>query len=133
MERLGQPVSLRTLIVVAVAIAVISILGGAAVSAAVLQRGAVGPPGPAGSTGPAGPEGPAGTRRGPRGPLGPEGPAGQAGEEAVFTAIEGDPGRVADAIQSSLSPDPADVQSNLDDLCSSLQLAQALQDEVLAC
>ena len=50
-----------------------------------------------------------------------------------MTAIEADPARVATAIQADLDPDPSDVQSNLDDLCSSLSLTPALDSEVLPC
>jgi hypothetical protein len=38
-----------------------------------------------------------------------------------MTAIEDNPDEVAQAIQNSLDPDPADVESNLEDLCSSLR------------
>jgi hypothetical protein len=61
-------------------------------------------------------------------------------DEAVLNVIEGDPDRVAQAVQSSLDPDPADVsgevdqlRSAFDGLCSSLHLSPALEDAVISC
>lgn len=139
MERLNTPVTLRTLIAVAAGVLVIALGGSAAISAAVVQRG---PEGPAGATGPAGPVGPQGdaaSKVGPRGPrgrrgeAGPEGAAGSADEEAVMEAIESDPRRVAQAVQSKLDPDPSDVQSNLEELCTDLSYNQAVENDLPPC
>ncbi len=62
-----------------------------------------------------------------------EGPAGEVDEDAVYEAIEVAPGRVATAVQGSLDPDPTDVQAQLESLCSTLQLAPALEEEVISC
>lgn len=82
--------------------------------------------GPRGFVGPTGPSG-------ARGPAGATGPAGSASEDDVLTAINKNPDEVAQDIQSSLDPDPADVESNLEDLCSSLQLSDALSNDVINC
>ena len=84
-------------------VVVLATAAGATVSALVIQQGVQGPEGPTGPAGERGLEGEAGPsgevgRRGPPGPAGPEGPAGELDDDSVFTAIEGDPGRVADAV-----------------------------------
>ena len=68
-----------------------------------------------------------------RGAVGATGPAGTASEDDVLNAIEDNPDEVAQAIQGSLDPDPADVESNVEDLCTSLQLTDALSNEILSC
>jgi hypothetical protein len=84
------------------------------------------------ASGPRGPRGPQG-EQGPRGPQGPTGPPGGADEQDVLDAISNNPADVADAIQADLDPDPSDVQSNLEDLCSSLRLSEALSNDIISC
>ena len=94
--------------------------------------------------------GPGGSR-GATGPSGPRGPEGDASIEAsnVQSAIDEDPDAVAaslsghldyEDIQQNLDPDPADVESELQDvrdkrdaLCSDLSLSSAVQNDVTAC
>jgi hypothetical protein len=136
MDRLSQPVSLRTLLAAALGVLVLSTAAGTALGAFVLEegdRGPVGPPGPQGERGPAGgPRGPQGAR-GPRGPAGPPGPAGGVDEQSVLDAIDSDPSSVTSSIQSSLDPDPADLKSDVQTMCSDLQSAEALQDVYITC
>ncbi len=102
-RKLDRPVTVRTLLAAMGACLLLAAAGGAAVSALVIREGDQGLPGPRGPqgergfTGDAGPEGPRGLRGEP-GPDGPRGPAGEVDEESVFTAIENDPSRVADAV-----------------------------------
>src|SRR3954468_3298030 len=146
-DRLAAPVAARTLVVAVVATFVLA-TGAGIGGAALFVTGQTGPPGPEGvpgSVGPRGergPRGPAGGPRGPEGPVGPRGPrgrtgavgpAGSADEADVLSAIEGNPDEVATAIQSSLDPDPADVESNLETLCSSLTLSDALSNDIISC
>jgi hypothetical protein len=51
----------------------------------------------------------------------------------VFEAIESDSSRAASAIQPGLDPDPSDVMSALESLCSDLSYAPALESEVITC
>jgi hypothetical protein len=126
-ERLSETVTVRTMLAALIVVFVLATAAGAAVSALVIQRGSAGPTGADGTPG-------------PRGLRGPPGPRGEVDDEAVLNAIEGDPDRVAQAVQSSLDPDPADVsgevdqlRSDFDGLCSSLHLAPALEDVVISC
>jgi hypothetical protein len=136
---MSRPVSLRTHVVSLVVVAAVAIAGGATASEVVVKRGPAGPQGPVGAIGPRGPQGdpggPPGPRgpRGVRGPAGPQGPAGAVNEDNVLTAISDNSSEVASDIQSDLDPDPAQVQSNLDDLCGALNLSDALSDTVLPC
>src|SRR4051794_38150492 len=110
MDRLAQPVSLRTLLAVTLGAVVIATGAGMAVSAFLLEEGNSGPVGPAGPRGEPGPTGgPAGPKgaRGRRGLAGPAGPQGAVDEQSVLDAIENAPSTVAGSIQSSLDPDPA--------------------------
>jgi hypothetical protein len=66
--------------------------------------------------------------------------SGSVDDEEVWSVIEGDPTRAAAAVQDELDPSPADAQddaarvaSDLDDLCSSLRLTDALLDEFISC
>jgi hypothetical protein len=116
-----QPVTRRALVIALVFASLVSAAagagGGVALSASVVKRG------PTGDTGPSG----------PRGAQGPQGESGEAvDEETIYAAIENDPQRVAEAIQDSLDgsviqanmdPNPADVESNLEDLCSEIELS----------
>jgi len=124
-------VTMRTLLVSLVITFIIATAAGAGASRLIAPqqrgpRGFVGPTGPSGAGGPRG-------HRGPRGPVGAAGPAGGASEDDVLTAINDNADEVAQDIQSSLDPDPADVESNLEDLCSSLQLSDALSNDVINC
>ena len=144
---MNHAVTMRTLLVSLVITFIVATAAGAGVSRLIgpeqrAPRGVAGPAGPLGPQGargrqgPAGgPRGPVGPRgaRGPRGTVGATGPAGTASEDDVLTAINDNPDEVAQAIQSSLDPDPADVESNLADLCSSLQLSNALVNDVVNC
>jgi collagen triple helix repeat protein len=125
---LAQPVTLRTLLaVVAVAMAA-SMAAGIGIASTVIERGATGPagpPGPEGEEGLPGDTGLTGARgaRGPAGPPGAEGPPGPAGsseDEDVWAVIESDTSRLADA-------------AGVSDLCSDLEFAPALEDELLTC
>jgi hypothetical protein len=51
----------------------------------------------------------------------------------VLDAISNNSTEVADVIQADLDPDPSDVESNLEDLCSSLQLSDALSNDIISC
>src|SRR4051794_11790894 len=103
MERFSQPVSLRTLLAVALGVLVLSTAAGTAFGALVLERGERGPAGPAGPQGErgptGGPRGPQGAR-GPRGRIGPQGESGAVDEQSVLDAIDNDPSSVASSIQS---------------------------------
>ena len=137
----------RTLLISLLATGLLATAAGAVVGAAIASpqrgpRGFAGATGPQGPGGPQGRRGPAGGPRGPVGPLGPRGPrgavgatgpAGTASEDDVLNAIEDNPDEVAQAIQGSLDPDPADVESNVEDFCTSLQLTDALSNEILSC
>ena len=141
---MSKPVSVGTLVLSLVGVFILASAVGVGVAAVVVsgEQGAEGAVGVAGPTGPPGPRGPAGGPRGPRGAQGPEGPRGRTGragppggadEQDVLTAIEDNPDEVAQAIQASFDPDPSDVESNLEDLCSSLQLSDALSNDVVSC
>lgn len=113
---LAQPVTLRTVLIAVVAVALLASAGGAMFSTLALERGARGPQGTPGATGPAGPVGVAGDQGRP-GPAGPAGPAGRRGppgeaatvdEESVWDAIEADDGRLQDV-------------SGLNKLCSEIE------------
>jgi hypothetical protein len=125
-SRWAAPVSLRTLLVAVACPAVVSVAASTMLAALVLERGptgpqgAQGPPGPQGDPGPPGPTGEAG-ERGSRGPTGPTGPAGEADEEAVYTAIEADPDRVADAVRDAVNS----TGPTTSDLCGAFQLSDA--------
>src|SRR3712207_2802961 len=104
---MGKPVTLRTLFAACCLTALVAVGGSALVAAFVVERGPEGPAGrvgPEGGQGPAGPSGEAGPRgpRGRRGAAGPTGPAGEADEESVWTAIEGDPDRLAQVATEKL-------------------------------
>jgi hypothetical protein len=141
---MNNPVSVRTLLLSLLGVFVLATAAGIG-GAAIVVSGKQGPQGSEGLTGPAGgagPRGPAGGPRGPRGTRGPagprgntgrEGPAGSADEDDVLTAIEDNAGEVAGAVQTSLDPDPSDVASNLETLCSSLRLSEALSNDVIPC
>jgi hypothetical protein len=88
--RLSRPVTLRLLLGVALAVFVLAIGAGMALSALVVQRGYTGAPGEPGERGRPGPPGPPGTS--------------EVDPDAVFEAIEGDPQRAAEAIQDALDP-----------------------------
>jgi hypothetical protein len=51
----------------------------------------------------------------------------------VLDAISNNSSEVADAIQADLGPDLSDVESNLEDLCSSLRLSEALSNDIISC
>ena len=85
-----------------------------------------------GATGSEGDRGPRGSR-GPKGPPGRDADAAPLDPEEVYRLIEDDPDRVTQAIQASLDPDPADVESDLETLCFDLGLTEALSDESLFC
>src|SRR5262245_23751692 len=88
---------------------------------------------------------------GPRGLVGPEGPEGstEVSSDDVVSAIDEDPDSVAaslsghldyEDIQQNLDPDPADVQSDVEDtsskldaLCTDLSFASALENDLTAC
>ncbi len=122
---LAQPVTLRTLLLVVLVAVGASMASGIGIATTVIERGAEGPAGP---EGPGGDEGPAGEwgrtgDRGPRGRVGPPGPRGAAGsieDEDVWSVIELDQSRLAEA-------------AGVSDLCSDLQFAPALEDEFLIC
>jgi hypothetical protein len=130
---------MRTLVLVSIVVFALATACGTVLASFVLEkgdRGPVGPIGPRGERGPeGGPPGPEGDR-GPRGRRGPRGVAGLDGtvdEDSVFDAIESDPYRAATAVQSDLDPDPADVLSALQSLCSDLSYSAALEDEYISC
>jgi hypothetical protein len=121
--------TVRALVVVGALAALIGATGGAALSAAFVERGPGGP-------------------RGEQGPTGPQGPPGEDGSseaqaldwEEVWQAIEDDPERFSTMVDESLDPAPADVQTNLeelratvDGLCSELSGAAALEDVYISC
>lgn len=137
-------VTMRTLLVPLVITFIMATAAGAGASRLIApqQRGPRGLVGPTGAQGSRGHRGPAGGPQGPvgpqgsrssRGPAGAPGPAGGSSEDDVLTAVNDNPDEVAQDIQSSLDPDPADVESNLEDLCSSLQLSDALSSDVINC
>jgi hypothetical protein len=144
---MNHAVTTRTLLISLVVTFIVATAAGAGASRLIAPaqrgpRGSVGPAGPSGAQGPRGRQGPAGGprgpggpqgARGPRGPVGATGPAGSASEDDVLTAINDNPDEVAQDIQSALNPDPADVESNLEDLCSSLRLSDALSNDVIVC
>jgi hypothetical protein len=94
--------------------------------------------------------GPEGTRgaSGPRGPRGPEGST-EVDASEVQAAIDDDPDTVATSlsghldyqdIQQNLDPDPADLESELQDvsdkldrLCSDLSFSAAVENDITAC
>jgi len=143
-DAMETPVTVRALLLSPAAVFILATAAGA-VGAAILVSGKQGPQGRVGVAGPAGPpgpRGPAGGPQGPRGARGPEGPRGRTGREGppgaadeqdVLTAIEDNPDEVAQAIQASFDPDPSDVESNLEALCSSLQLSDALSNDIISC
>jgi hypothetical protein len=132
-EQLGRTITLKTLLIaVAVTFAASTALS-VALASTVLRQGPTGATGPAGPSGPPGPAGPASHKRGPRGPEGPPGPAGSVDDQSVYDAINADPAQVAQSIQPSLDPDPADVERELGDLCLSLQNTNALSNESILC
>lgn len=129
MNRLSEPVTLRTLLAIAAVVGLLCGGVGAAVATAVIAKGPAGAPGargPQGIAGRAGPTGLASTEAGPRGeqgPTGDAGPVGEVDEEAIWGAIESDPARVAQAVQDDLDPSPATVSEELDQLCSAISLS----------
>jgi Collagen triple helix repeat (20 copies) len=117
---LDRPVTLRALLLTALASALLAIGVSALVSGLVLQQGPAGPRGEQGPAGPQGEQGSAGTQgvageRGPRGRLGPQGSPGEVDEESVWTAIESDPARLSDTAN--------DGGPSTNDLCSDFQFS----------
>jgi hypothetical protein len=132
---LASGTSIRTIAIACLITALVSVAASVAIAYVLIGTPAPGPQGQRGSMGPAGPAG----SRGARGPAGDE--------EAIWSAIEGDPERAAAAVQDELDPSPADAQSDaadanaaaaqvaddLDSMCSSLQLTDALSNDYLSC
>jgi hypothetical protein len=103
--RLQRPVTLRALLVACAVTAAVSCAAALAGATLVIERGPSGPAGERGQTGLRGQIGPTGIGEpGPRGPrgrpgrVGPPGPSGEIDAEAVFSALEGDPSRAAQAV-----------------------------------
>jgi hypothetical protein len=117
--------SVRTAVLAVVLAAILGAGAGAGAVVLTVKRGPVGPVG----------------EEGPRGPRGPAGETAVSADE-VQAAIDEDPSAVAASLsglldyqdnQQNLDPDPADVQSSLDDLCTELSFSEALSDTFLPC
>ena len=97
MPPLSNPVTLKTLIGVALLVFVLSTGAGAGISTLLIERGPRGQPGP-------------------RGAEGPRGRPGRADAASVLEAIRRQPARVAGAVQDQLEPSPAELGSRVDTL-----------------
>ena len=103
MQRLSQPVSLGTVVVLLMVAVLLSTGTGAVLTAFVIKGPGQGEPGPPGP-------------RGERGPPGPQGKPGQADARSVFGALESDPDRAARVVQDRLRPSTAELQRSVDRL-----------------
>lgn len=101
MERLSQPVSLRTAVVLILVAALLCTGASAALTAFVIKGPGQGEPGPPGP-------------RGARGAHGPQGKPGQADSRSVFAALEAEPDRAARLVQDRLRPSPAQLERSVD-------------------
>lgn len=126
----SKPVTLRALLIALAVTFLLAAGTGVAASVLILERG------PQGATGPPGPEGPEGTA----GEVDPD-EIQSAVEDAVdsnlvINAIQQDPSGTADALDPSPSDVANDVEtlrSDVDSMCSSLQLADALSNDFITC
>jgi hypothetical protein len=103
MPRLSNPVTLRTLLGVAVLVFVLATLAGAGIASMLIERGPRGRPGPTGAEG-------------------PRGRPGRADAKSVLEAIQRQPRRVAAAVEGQLNPSPAQLNAEVERLRSDLRI-----------